>query len=186
MLREIRVKSASAVAIVAAAWLVSACASAPETRPERQRLEAQADMTVDEMVQQDPSLQPVLDTAVGYVVFPSIGSGGLLVGAAQGVGVVYENGRPIGYASLNEVNVGALAGGRSFSELIVFNDRAAFERLLAGDFDLTANASATAVRSGAGAQANFQGGTAVFVYGESGLMAEASVGGQQIDFEPMA
>jgi lipid-binding SYLF domain-containing protein len=174
------------VAVLAGAWLVTACASAPETREEQQTLEAQADATLQGMVARDPSLRDVLDDAVGYVVFPEIGKGGAVVGGAQGVGVVYEDGMPIGTAALNQATIGAQLGGQTFSELIVFSEREPLERLKAGNFDLTADASATAITSGAAAQASFENGTAVFISGEEGLMAEASVGGQEISFEPMA
>ncbi len=42
----------------------------------------------------------------GYAVFPTIGKGGLVVGAAHGSGRVYEQGRYIGNTSMNQVSVG--------------------------------------------------------------------------------
>lgn len=170
--------------LVSIASLVSACASAPETREERADVRKQAEATLDEMRARDPSLENVLESAYGYVVFPEVGKGAVVVGGAQGVGVVYEQGRMIGYAALNQATIGAQAGGQSFSELIVFSERDALERLKAGNLDLTADVSATALTSGAAAQARFEEGVAVFITSEEGLMAEASVGGQQISFEP--
>mgnify|MGYP006281573325 CR=1 FL=1 len=179
-------KPARALGLLAAMGLAGACASAPETRQERRTLEQQAAMTLRGMIERDPTLEEVLDEAAGYVVFPEIGKGGAVVGGAQGVGVVYEDGMPIGYAALNQATFGAQLGGQTFSELIVFREQAALERLKAGNFDLTADASATAVASGAAARTTFEEGTAVFIAGQQGLMAEATVGDQQISFEPMA
>jgi hypothetical protein len=164
--------------------LAMACASAPDTRAERRTLEARADATVDAMIDADPSLDRMLDQAYGYVVFPEVSEGAALAGAASGVGVVYEQGVPVGYAELREGSFGAQLGGQEFAELIVIRNRRTFLQLEAGSFDLTADSTATAVQSGAAANAMFEDGTAVFVDLESGLMAEASIGAQNIRFEP--
>lgn len=161
------------------------CGGGPETRAEEQAAISQARATIQTMTARDPSLQSVLDRSYGYVVFPQVGEGGFIVGGARGQGVVFERGRPVGFATLTEGSIGLQAGGQSFSEVIVFEDPGAFQRLKAGNFDLTAEAQAIALTSGASANARFEGGTAVFVLPEGGLMAGVTVGGQQISFEPM-
>src|SRR5271166_3455964 len=57
-------------------------------------------------------------TAYGYAVFPTIGKGGLVIGAAHGSGHVYEKGRKIGDTSMTQVSVGLQAGGQAYSEMI--------------------------------------------------------------------
>ncbi|AKF08603.1 hypothetical protein DB32_005752 [Sandaracinus amylolyticus] len=158
------------------------CASAPESRPDQRALEARADGALETMMARDTSLRPLLSRAAGYVVFPEVTEGGFIVGGAQSVGVVYENGRPTGYAELRGGTVGAQIGGQSYSQLVVFEDRQALQRLRAGNFDLTAGVTATAIQAGAAAQANFEGGTAVFIDSQSGLMAGATVGGESITY----
>ncbi len=162
------------------------CGGGPETRAEEQAAISQARATIQTMTTRDPSLQQVLDRAYGYVVFPQVGEGAFIVGGAQGNGVVFERGRPIGFASIAEGSIGLQAGGQSYSEVIVFHDPAAFQRLKGGHFSLTAEAEATALSRGASANARSQGGTQVFVLPEGGLMAGIAVGGQQINFQPMA
>lgn len=164
--------------------LALGCASAPETRPEQNSLEAQADATIASMTREDPSLGAMLTAAPGYVVFPEIGEGGFIAGGSAGVGVVYEDGEPIGFAELREGSVGAQVGGQSYAQLIVFDTQAALERLKTNNFDLTADASATLIRSGAASSTRFEDGTAVFVDDEAGMMVEAAVGGQSITFVP--
>ena len=185
MKRSIRMAKTT-VACVVGAWLVAACGGAPETREGQAQLESEAEATLSAMIRKDPTLNDVLEEAYGYVVFPSVGSGGLVVGGSGGSGVVYQRGRPVGFATVREVDVGAIAGGQTYSELIVFSEPGPLERLQRGQFDLTANISATAVRSGAAAGTNFRDGTAVFVHDQQGLMADISVGGQSVSFEPMA
>ena len=115
-------------------------------------------------------------------VFPEIAKGGLIAGGAFGEGVVYVNDQVIGYAELNQASIGAQLGGQTFSELIVFRDRNALDRLMGGNFDFGVDASAIIVKTGAARSASFEDGQAVFVKPRGGLMAELSVSGQQIDF----
>jgi lipid-binding SYLF domain-containing protein len=174
------------IGAVAGLLMLVGCASAPKSRQDQQAMDARAQATLQSMVASDPSLREVLDRSAGYVVFPSVGEGAALVGGAHGVGVVYENGRPIGFATLTQATVGAQLGGQTYSQLIVFQTPQALNRLKSGNFNLTASASATALTAGAAARADFEGGTAVFIQSQGGLMAAANVGGQQINFEPLA
>jgi lipid-binding SYLF domain-containing protein len=136
------------------------------------------------MKARDPGLGNLLDSAYGYAVFPDIGKGGVIVGAAYGRGVLYEHGHQVGYLELNQGSIGAQLGGQTFAELIVFRDRFAVERLKAGSFELGANASAVALQSGAAASAAFADGVAVFTLPHGGLMAELSVSGQKLNYQP--
>lgn len=166
-------------------WLVG-CASAPQTRSDRTALMERADLTLAMMTQRDPSLERLLANSAGYVVIPDVGEGGFLVGAQQGVGVVYERGgNPIGFAVLRQGSVGAQVGARSFGELIVLRTPEAMNRLRNDNFDMTAQAQATVLESGAADGATTSGDTTVFIDDESGLMASAAIGGQMIDFEPL-
>ncbi|HLU68324.1 MAG TPA: lipid-binding SYLF domain-containing protein, partial [Kofleriaceae bacterium] len=132
----------------------------------------------------DPGLQQILDQAYGYAVFPEIGKGGAIVGGAYGRGIVYEQGRKVGFVELNQGSIGAQLGGQTFSEIIVFSNRAALDRLKAGNFDLGADASAVVLTTGAAAGARFERGVAVFVLPQGGLMVDVSVNGQQLNYQP--
>jgi lipid-binding SYLF domain-containing protein len=172
------------LAVVATA-LVSGCATAPRTQQERQSLVAEADAAVSTMTAKDPTLRSLIDRAPGYAVFPNVGKGGLIAGAAYGRGVVFENGRAIGYTELNQGSIGAQIGGQTYSQLIVFENDASLQRFKAGDFDLGAEVSAVALNAGAAGAANFQNGVAVFQLPKGGLMAAAAINGQKFNFEPM-
>lgn len=160
------------------------CATAPKTEGERQSLEARADTTLGAMRDKDPALSDVLETAAGYAVFPSIGKGGAGVGGAFGRGVLYERGTVTGFVKLEQAQVGAVLGGESFSELLVLRDPEDVQELKQGDYKLAANIEAVALTAGAAAQANFDGGVAVFVMPVGGLMVDVSISGQRFQFEP--
>jgi lipid-binding SYLF domain-containing protein len=163
--------------------LVLGCASAPKTTEQRSALNTEADQTINLMVAADPSLRPLLDQAAGYVVFPDVKQGGFVVGGAGGKGVLYERGRPVGFAELSQASVGAQVGGQKYAELIILRDQAALDRMKASNFDFGGQASAVAIKSGAGSSATFgESGAAVFIKPKGGAMLNVSVTGQKIRF----
>jgi hypothetical protein len=82
---------------------------------------------------------------------------------------------------LRSLSVGALAGGQSYSEIIVVRDPQTFEHMRHGDFDVGAQASAVIVREGAGAETRFdRSGLAVLIEPHGGAMVNASVSGQRV------
>jgi lipid-binding SYLF domain-containing protein len=161
-----------------------ACATAPKSQAKRDALVTRAEATLQEMRSADPGLGPMLDNAAGYAVFPSIGKGGVIAGAAYGRGVLFERGRHVGFVELNQGSIGAQLGAQTFSELIVLQNRDAVNRMKRGDFSIGTTASAVALTAGAAASASFEDGIVVFVVPRGGLMAELSVGGQTINYEP--
>lgn len=160
------------------------CESEPRTPEQQESMRDSARAALSNMMAKDETLDDVIDKAAGYAIFPNVGKGGLVVGGAQGRGEVFQDGEFIGYAQLQQASVGLQAGGQTFRELIVFQDEAALERFKNGKVEFAANASAVALKAGAGASAEFKEGIAVFVEPTGGLMAEASVGGQRFTFTP--
>jgi len=139
----------------------------------------------------------------GYAVFPTIGKGGAVVGAAYGKGRVYERGHYIGDVSMTQLSVGAQLGGQAFSEMIFFQDKRALDEFTKGEFEFNAEASAVAITAGASAQAGtggatagksittdraevaggYRSGMAIFTIAKGGLMYEATVAGQKFDYK---
>jgi lipid-binding SYLF domain-containing protein len=132
----------------------------------------------------DPSLARFLDHAVGYAVFPKVGKGAVGIGGAYGRGVLYEGGRPVGYCDLSQGSIGVQLGGQRYTEIIAFETHPALQEFKNNNLEFDAQASAVALKSGAGANAKYDDGVAVFTMDERGLMFEASIGGQRFTFEP--
>ncbi len=171
------------IALLTAAALAG-CATAPKTSSDREQLVDEARVALNTMLEVDPSLDRFLDSSTGYVIFPSVGKGGLIIGGSYGRGVVYANGQMIGYADITQATVGLQAGGQTFRELVVFQDQTALDTFRQGEFRFTANASAVILKSGVAAATPFENGVAVFVQPIGGAMAAATVGGQSFSFEP--
>ena len=178
-------RTAITSSVVFALFMTVGCATAPRTQAQRDSLVAESDATVATMTSQDPSLRDLLDRSPGYAVYPNVGSAGAIVGGAYGRGVVFEDGQPVGFTELNQGSVGAIIGGQSFSQIVVFENDAAIGRMKSGNFDVGAEASAVALKAGIAANARFEGGVAVFQMPKGGLMATAAINGQKINYEPM-
>jgi hypothetical protein len=146
------------------------------------QLVSDARQTMELYRKTDPSMDGFVRRSVGYVVFPGIGKGGLGIGAAHGTGVLFENGAPAGKVTMNQVTVGAQAGGQEFSEIVFYETPKALAEVKTGKAQLSGQLSAVALSSGAAANARFKNGIAVFTATKGGLMLEASVGGQKFDY----
>jgi len=148
-------------------------------------IQAESQRTIQSFQKADSSLKPYFDSSAGYVVFPSVAKGGLVVGGARGQGVVYEKGKAIGYAVLTQASIGAQAGGQTFAEIIFFETTHALEDFKSGKFEMSADVSAVAAAEGASKAANYKNGVMVFALPTKGLMVQASVGGQKFKYEPL-
>jgi lipid-binding SYLF domain-containing protein len=139
-----------------------------------------------------------------YAVFPTVGEGGFIVGAARGKGRVYVSGQLVGDATMTQLSVGFQAGGKAYSQIIFFQDKRALDEFESGSFEFAAGASAVAVTAGASATAGTNGvssgasggmkdattdgaykaGTAVFTIAKGGLMFAADIAGQKFSYKP--
>ena len=150
---------------------------------EIEEYDAKAQEAIAEFKKKDPSVERFVTEAVAYVVIPTVGKGGFGIGGARGKGLLYENGNITALVTLTQLTVGFQAGGQAYSEFIFFEDATALDQFKRGNYELGAQASAVAVTAGASADANFEGGMAIFTQAKGGLMYEASVGGQKFKVE---
>jgi lipid-binding SYLF domain-containing protein len=141
----------------------------------------------------------------GYAVFPTIGEGGFILGAAHGKGRVYVNGALVGDTSMTQLSAGFQAGGKAYSQIIFFEDKRAIDEFESGSFEFSAGASAIAVTAGANASAGTNGATSgasggqkdattnsggyqkgmlVFTIAKGGLMYAAAIAGQKFSYTP--
>jgi lipid-binding SYLF domain-containing protein len=139
-----------------------------------------------------------------YAVFPTVGEGGFVVGAALGKGRVYVRGRHVGDTTMTQVSAGLQAGGKAYSQIIFFKDKRALDEFESGSFEFSAGASAVAITAAAGASVGTNGvqagasgtemnatsvgaynkGVAVFAIAKGGLMYAATIAGQHFSYSP--
>ncbi len=153
-----------------------------------------------------PTVEKFFDNCYGYAVFPTIGKAGYVIGGSYGEGQVYKQGLATGKSTVIEGSIGFQFGGQAFSEIIFFQDRAAYDKFISGDLEFGATVQAVAVTAGAGAKVGTTGasagvsagprtevqaevgyinGMAIFVHPSGGLMVDISVGGQKFTYTPL-
>jgi hypothetical protein len=134
--------------------------------------------------------------AYAYAVFPTVGEGGFIVGAAIGKGRVYVHRHLVGNTTMTQLSAGFQAGGKAYSQIIFFES---------GSFEFAADASVTAITASAGGSAGTTGATAdasgtvnnattassgynkgmaVFTLAKGGLMYAATLAGQRYSYTP--
>lgn len=170
------------VCLILIAILLSACATTPPSLEVQQR---EAAATLLRFVENDPSLQAWVDGAHGYAIYPEISKGGFGIGGGFGRGLVFERGRLVGRTQVSQATIGAQIGLQSYSQVIFFRDEAALRTFQRENFEFSAQATAVAATAGAAATTSYERGVAVFILARSGLMAEATVGGQKFRYEAL-
>jgi lipid-binding SYLF domain-containing protein len=171
---------ARATCVLAALAMTTAWAWDPKEVDERHEKAMEAKKV---MLDKDPDMQRFFDSAVAYVIIPTVGKGGVGIGGARGKGLLYEGGSRTALVTLTQLTIGLQWGGQAYSEFIFFKDDVALAEFKRGNYELGAQASAVAVTAGASADANYSGGVAIFTQAKGGLMYEASVGGQKFKVE---
>jgi lipid-binding SYLF domain-containing protein len=131
----------------------------------------------------DPGLANFFAKAAGYAILPSVGEGGFIIGGEHGDGLVYENNKLIGDVTMSGFSVGAQVGGGSFSELIFFETKDAFDSFKKSKWEMSAKAKANVAASGAAQNAKYEQGVVVFTLPKSGAMVAATLGGQKFKFK---
>jgi len=152
----------------------------PDTSDEMQLSVAKAILDV---TKGDPGMEKFFNGAAGYAVFPKVGKGGIGIGGAHGKGLLIVNDQAVGNTSLSQVTLGFQLGGQVYSQFVFFKDETALGHFQRGNFEMGAQASAVAVTLGASADADYDGGVAVFTHVSGGLMYEATISGQKFKYE---
>jgi lipid-binding SYLF domain-containing protein len=172
-------KTLRVVGLIAAVTVVGAIAAAAA---DPAQLDGDVRDATQRFQQASPRIQRLFNEAYGYAIFPSVGKGAIGIGGAEGRGQVFEKGNLVGTAKLIQGTVGAQLGAQSYSEVIFFESEKALDEFKDGKTAISASLSAAAAADGAGAEAKYQHGALVYTMQRSGLMFEASIGGQHFAF----
>lgn len=181
MLRTLSFMAAALTASLA----FTACSTAPRSAEAREDIMLESDVALVKAKANDPTMAKVLDDAHGSAVFPKVGKGAVGVGGAYGKGVLFHDGRIVGYCDVSQASIGLQLGAQTYTEIICFEDQESFDRFRTGNFAFDAQATAVALKSGAGANAKYSDGVSVFTMDETGLMFEAAIGGQKFGYQAL-
>ena len=159
------------------------CTATPAEPRVRAALSSDSQKAIEVFKAKDPAIQKFFDSSYGYAVLPKIFKGAFWVGGAHGKGIVYERGTKIGYCNMSQATLGFSFGGEFFREIIFFQTRQDLDKFRTSEFTFSAQATAVALTTGAAAKASYNNGMAVFIAHDTGLMVDASLGGQKFYFD---
>lgn len=147
-------------------------------------LDKQVAATLNEFYALGKNNQYLAQNAAAVLVFPGITKAGIGIGGEHGDGALLENGKTVGYYAVSGASIGLTLGVARHSQVILFNTPAARDKFVnGGDWSIGADTSVAVMKKGAGGDYDtetLKKPVLAFVFGEKGLMGDASLAGGKI------
>jgi len=170
----------STAVVVLLAALIGTTAWALDTAT----LDKQVTATLDKFYALHPKNKSLAQNAAATLVFPDVTKGGIGIGGEHGDGALLQNGKTVGYYSISGASIGLTFGLSHHSEVIVFQTPGARDKFLkGGDWSVGGDASVAVMKKGVGGDydtQSLQKPVLAFIFGETGLMGDASLQGAKI------
>ncbi len=165
---------------------LTACNVAPST-DDRASFVVEAKDGLKFFETQIPDLRKQIQDSAGYAVFPGTGQWGIIfTGGSFGRGAVFNaKGKQLGWAAVNNFNLGLQLGGQGKKMLLVFANVDVLKQFQKGLLTGKAEGMAVAGDEAATGVAPFQDGIALYVAAEKGLMAGGMVGMENFRFREL-
>jgi lipid-binding SYLF domain-containing protein len=173
------------LALTTALFALAACtSSSPSDRTARKaEIDAGADAALSKLFAQNPAAKTLAGRAKGIAIFPNIVKGGLGIGGESGDGVLRVGGKPVGYYNTSGASIGLQAGLQSYSQVLMFLTEEALAGFRASSgWEAGVDGSVAVLQSGASGKldtTNISDPVVGFVFGEQGLMADATIEGSK-------
>jgi lipid-binding SYLF domain-containing protein len=170
--------------LIALAVALPMAASVPAYAASKADLESSSKRALDRLVAQAPGASALNSKAVAVLVFPSITKAGFMVGGQFGEGVLWRNGKPVGYYNTAGASYGLQAGAQQYGYAMFFMNQKALDSLNSTQgFEVGVGPSVVVVDSGMAK--NVTSGTLTediyaFVFAQKGLMAGIGLQGNKI------
>lgn len=175
-------KSTFVVTFAALSMLASGQALADFTAADAAEVDKEATAALAQFQSETSGAENLVNNAKGILVCPKITKGGFIVGVESGKCAMQVGGETVEHYRTSAAKVGLLAGGQTYSMIMVFNDQAALDKFRTGDreWEVGVDASVAVAKTGAGGSLDtttLQNDIVAFVFGEKGLMADLSLEG---------
>jgi lipid-binding SYLF domain-containing protein len=132
----------------------------------------------------NPSNEQLAQRAAGVLIFPEVTKAGAGVAGEQGNGVLQVHGKAVGYYSSTAASVGVTLGVGKRSEVIMFMTKEALDHFTnSKGWHIGADTGIAIAKAGAGGEYDsetLKKSIVGFVFGEKGLIADASLEGSKI------
>lgn len=164
-----------------AAMLLGACNNAVGTGGEQQ-LEARVDATRDYLLRTYPATGPVIQNARGVLYMPTMTEASFGLGGGYGEGALRINGKTVDYYSATRASIGLQAGAQRYAHALIFQTDQALAAFRQSPGWVAGADIYYALPTAGGGAAGSDTITAqypvlAYVFGQSGLVAGASVAG---------
>lgn len=154
------------------------------TQEKKSKINLNYNKTIKSFMKDNKTVTNLVYDSHAYIVFPSIGKGGLIFGGAYGEGRAYKKGFWVGDVVLNQYTFGLQAGGQQYSEIIFFKTEDAFEKFKKDGFEDSTQSSVVPIYSGLSSDVDFAKDVEVYTSSSAGLMLEATTGAQNFSYTP--
>ena len=142
-------------------------------------------VAMQQFYQLNPKHKDLVARAKGVLVFPRITKGGIGVGGQYGEGALRVNGKNVAYYSVTSASVGLTLGLAKHKEVILFMNQEALDKFTnSHGWSIGADTGVAVLSDGGGGNYDtqtLQKPILAFVFGEKGLIGDASVEGSKID-----
>jgi lipid-binding SYLF domain-containing protein len=143
----------------------------------RAKINEAAKEALDEVLAKSESAPELHAKAYGWAAFDNLKIAfGWSGGGGNGVAVNKSSGART-YMKMGTVGVGLGLGAQKYQVVFLFQDEKTFRNFVDKGWQADASAQASAGTAGAGAQAGFVNGIAIYQVNETGLMARADIAG---------
>ncbi len=147
-------------------------------------LEQDARTALNRLYGSAPAARSLSKRAKGVLVFPSIVKAGLMIGGQFGEGVLFKNGKAVGFYNTAGASYGLQAGAQKFGYALFFMNDGALGYLGRSDgFEIGVGPSVVVMDEGMAKQTSTTTLTQDvygFIFGQSGLMAGLGLQGNKI------
>ncbi len=164
--------------------LVGCTSSTPADQSARRaEIDSGADAALNRLLAEDPAAKDLAARAKGIAIFPNIVKAGLGVGGETGDGVLRVGGKSVGYYNTSGASIGLQIGAQSYSQVLMFltDDALAHFRDSSG-WQAGVDGSVTVLNTGASGKIDttkISDPVVGFVFGQEGLMADATIEGSK-------
>ena len=159
-------------------------AATPASAASRKEMIHEAAKALDDLYRTTPGAKALGDSAKGILVFPGITKGGFIVGGQYGEGVLFKNGKAVGFYNTASASFGMQAGLQNFGYALFFMTDSDLKYLDKSEgWQLGVGTSITIVDAGfAKSLSTTTGreGVYAFFFDQKGLMAGLGIQGSKI------
>lgn len=134
-------------------------------------------------IKSNPELADLILEAHAYVIFPELKEGTYAKDGVSGNGAVYSNGKVIGTARITQPDSGVDLQGKSFSQLVLFENERQFERLQDETLKLVTDIHGVMMEKGETKSIQFRDGMTVVTMPHEKAQIDISVDGQSFAFK---